>query len=226
MRAFRTPTIIYIDGFNFYYGALKGSPYKWLNFEALFKALFPDNQIVGIRYFTAPVNAAEGDPEQPLRQQLLFRALRTLPSVSIIEGHYLCHAKSMPLVNPTKDQRFAKVYQREEKGSDVNLASYLLLDGFQDKYECAIVVSGDSDLATPITMVRTFLKKKVGVLLPQHIAEHPGTGGPKKQLRRSAKLQQVASFFRNGIRAGVLAASLFPDTLEDAHGTFTKPSSW
>ncbi len=140
-----TPTMIYVDGFNLYYGALKGTPYKWLNFEALFARVFPKNRIVGIRYFTAPINALPSDPDQPLRQQRLFRALRTLPLLTIIEGHYLCHPKSMPLVNPPPGAKgFAQVLFTEEKGSDVNLASYLLLDGFKNAYDCAIVVSGDS----------------------------------------------------------------------------------
>ncbi|MBP7275756.1 MAG: NYN domain-containing protein [Kiritimatiellae bacterium] len=217
-----TPTMIYVDGFNLYYGALKGTPYKWLNFEALFARVFPNNRIVGIRYFTAPINALPSDPDQPLRQQRLFRALRTLPLLTIIEGHYLCHPKSMPLVNPPPGgNRFAQVLFTEEKGSDVNLASYLLMDGFKNAYDCAIVVSGDSDLATPITMARQELAKTVGVLLPQRLSNPP-----QRTRRRSARLQQVASFFRDGIRTGVLAASQFPSTLTDAHGTFTKPASW
>lgn len=106
-------------------------------------------------------------------------------------------------------------------GFNLYLASYLLMDGFKNAYDCAIVVSGDSDLATPITMARQELAKTVGVLLPQRLSNPP-----QRTRRRSARLQQVASFFRDGIRTGVLAASQFPSTLTDAHGTFTKPASW
>ena len=28
-------TYVYVDGFNLYYGAVKGTPYKWLNINAL-----------------------------------------------------------------------------------------------------------------------------------------------------------------------------------------------
>lgn len=214
-----TPTMIYVDGFNFYYGALKGTAYKWLNLSDCFSKVFPNNNIVGIRYFTAAINALPGDPDQPVRQQLLWRALRTLPNLSIIEGHYLSHPKNMPLASPGPGgTRFARVLFTEEKGSDVNLASYLLLDGFKNAYDCAIVVSGDSDLATPIEMVRNELGKTVGVLLPQR-ANQPNP-------RKSARLKQVASFFRDSIREGVLASSQFPATLTDATGTFTKPASW
>jgi len=54
-----------------------------------------------------------------------------------------------------------QVLNSEEKGSDVNLASYLLLDAFENDYEAAIIVSNDSDLAEPISLVRKKLRKKV-----------------------------------------------------------------
>ena len=214
-----TTTMIYVDGFNLYYGALKGTAFRWLNLYDCFCKIFPQNKIVGIRYFTAAINSFPRDPDQPSRQQLYWRALRTIPNLSIIEGHYLCHPKNMPLVRPLPNgQRFAQVHFTEEKGSDVNLASYLLLDGFKQSYDCAIVISGDSDLATPITMICEELGKTVGVLLPQLANQ--------MKRRKSARLKQVASFFRESIRPGVLATSQFSDTLTDAHGSFNKPASW
>ena len=62
------------------------------------------------------------------------------------------------------DLRTVEILDTEEKGSDVNLASYLLLDGFEDAYEMAVVVSNDSDLQLPIKMVRTTLEKTGGRL--------------------------------------------------------------
>jgi len=215
-------TIVYVDGFNLYYGALKRSPYRWLDLVKFFRAVFPQNDIVAVRYFTALINPQPGDLDQPLRQQLYLRALATRPEISVIHGHYLCHPKKMPLVTPdASGRRFADVLFTEEKGSDVNLASHLLMDGFRDRYECAIVVSGDSDLATPITMIRQELNKKVGVLLPQRLSD-----GPDFKLRKSAKLKSVATFFRQGVREGVLASSQFPSEITDATGTFHKPSNW
>jgi uncharacterized LabA/DUF88 family protein len=213
-------TMVYIDAFNLYYGALKGTTYRWLDLQKLMSNLYPAHQITGIKYFTARVNALPGNPDQPMRQQLYFRALRTLESVSIIEGHYLSHSKRMPLAKPpAKGSKTVKVIYTEEKGSDVNLATHLIFDGFKNAYDCAIVVSADSDLSTPIEMVSKELGKIVNVQIPQLI-----TG--KRKARRSAKLQQVASNYRSEIRAGVLAVSQFPDTLTDKVGTFTKPATW
>ena len=46
-------TFVYIDGFNFYYGAVKGTTYKWLNLKLLCENLLIKNKIAGIKYFTA-----------------------------------------------------------------------------------------------------------------------------------------------------------------------------
>jgi hypothetical protein len=58
-------TIVYVDGFNLYYGALKGSSLKWLDVEALCRATLPHEDVTVIRYFTAHVTgkADAGDPQ-------------------------------------------------------------------------------------------------------------------------------------------------------------------
>ena len=48
-------TRFYIDGLNLYYGALKGTPHKWLDLEAFAYRLTPHDQIDAVRYFTARV---------------------------------------------------------------------------------------------------------------------------------------------------------------------------
>lgn len=209
--ASRPKTIVYVDGFNFYYGCLKGTPHKWVNVARLCQLLLPQNDIRRIRYFTAQVAARPHDPDQPVRQQTYFRALRTLPNVDIILGHFLSHEVSMPMSPVTRPPKYVKVMKTEEKGSDVNLATYLLHDGFRGLYDTAVVITNDSDLVTPIKIVRESLGKKVGILNPH---KHP-----------SRALQQNCDFLKQ-IRKGVLNASQFPKTLTDATGTFSKPVGW
>ena len=67
---------------------------------------------------------------------------------------------------PATGPKTVQVMKSEEKGSDVNLATYLLVDAFDDEYETAVVVTNDSDLAEPIRLVRQKFKKKVLVLHP------------------------------------------------------------
>jgi hypothetical protein len=206
-------TIIYVDAFNLYFGALKGTPFKWLDLGSLFARLFPGNDIVGIKYFTARVRPLPSDPGQPNRQQIYWRALRSIQDLAIHEGHFLVHTVSMPLASPpAHGSRFVDVIKAEEKGSDVNLATQLLCDGFRNNFDTAILVTGDSDLVAPLRVVKEELGKTVGVVNPQ---------------RRPCKpLRDYASFYRQSIRAGVLRVSQFPQILTDANGNFHKPPTW
>jgi hypothetical protein len=205
-------TNVYIDGFNFYYGALRNTPYRWLNLEVVCQLLLPKNSISQIKYFTALVSARPNDLDQPLRQQLYLRALATLPKVSVHLGHFLSHEVTMALVVPPgHPQKYARVIKTEEKGSDVNLATHLLHDAHMGRFDVAVVVSNDSDLLEPIRIVRQELKKTVGLLNP-----HPNP---------SRALLPHIDFIKQ-IRPGVLRASQFPTTLTDIHGTFTKPAIW
>ena len=165
-----------------------------------------------IRYFTAAVTDRPGDPTAAQRQQAYLRALQTVPNLTIHYGHLLDKTKLRPLAErPRTGPRIVEILDTEEKGSDVNLASYLLMDAFEDDYEMAVVVSNDSDLQLPIQMARTKLGKQVGVYDPSR--------------RRSFQLDKAASWYRP-LRRGPLSASLFPDTVSDAQGPITKPRGW
>ena len=212
-------TFLYIDGFNLYYSAVKGTPLRWLNPVSLVARAFPRNKISLTKYFTARVAALPGDPGQPTRQQFYWRALRTLPAFEIILGEFRTRRVRAAVVNPPP--KTIEVFKIEEKGSDVNLAAHLLHDGFLGRYDAAIVVTGDSDLISPIKMVRTTLQKPVGVLNPQR-ASGPGRRPP----RRSAGLQHAASFYQDSITWAQLEAAQFPDTIADAEGTFHEPQAW
>jgi uncharacterized LabA/DUF88 family protein len=206
-------TIVYVDGFNLYYGAVKGTPYKWLNVFTLCKLLLPKNEIIKIKYFTAPVTARPSDPDQPNRQQLFFRALQTIPGLEIIYGHFLSHEIMMPLAHPKPGgPKHVRVIKTEEKGSDVNIATHMVNDGYKGLYRVAILVSNDSDLVEPVKIVRNELKLPVGVL-------NPFVNTPSFDLRKHAT-------FVKPIRTGVLSASQFPPLMNDATGVFSKPPSW
>ena len=123
-------TYIYVDGFNLYYGALKNSPWKWLDLFALFQEILqPHHQILNIKYFTARVSGTPGDPGKPRRQHVYLRALQHYrPEVQFHFGHFLSHNVRLPLATPTARERTAEVVKTEEKASDVNLAVHLLND--------------------------------------------------------------------------------------------------
>ena len=206
-------TYVYVDGFNLYYGAVKGTPYKWLDIRKLCELLLPKHQIVRIKYFTARVSGRLGDPDQPTRQQTYLRALATVPNIEVIYGHFLTNVSSMPEAGspPGGPVKYVKVIKTEEKGSDVNLATHLLWDGFRKQYEAAVLVTNDSDLLEPVRIVRRELQLVVGILNPHRKA--------------SRVLAREASFVKQ-IREAALKASQFPPSLKDAHGVVTKPAAW
>jgi uncharacterized LabA/DUF88 family protein len=209
-------TNVYVDGFNLYYGSLKGTPYRWLDIHALCEYIFPNNDIKRARYFTAIVKARPQDPQQPVRQTTYLRALHTLSNLSIHEGEFYANTVRMPLAFPTPGgPTTVEVIKSEEKGSDVNLATWLLLDAFRKEYEAAIVISNDSDLAEPIVQVRREFGVKVVVLHPLRPVALPQKPHPNYKLVKSVILPEAA-----------LPHCQFPASLSDVHGHFAKPPGW
>lgn len=205
-------TIVYVDGFNLYYGAVKNTPYKWLNLSLLCNNLLPNFNIVKIKYYTARVKARPSDPGQPVRQQTYLRALQTIPDLEIVYGQFLQSTVRMMLaIPPKRGSKFAEVIKTEEKGSDVNIAAHMIHDAHLGQYDVAVIVSNDSDLAEPVRLVRHELNKTVGMLNPHR--------RPSYALKKHVK-------FIKPIRKGVLRVSQFPQTLQDASGTFHKPKKW
>jgi len=216
-------TNVYIDGFNFYYGAVKGTAYKWLNYRSLCEALFPQQTISRIRYFTALPKGLPHDPYVGDRHSLFLRALRTIPNFEIHMGRFADREEVLPQFplayhnnsDPNKyPPLMVKVRKSEEKRSDVNLATYLLLDCFNSDFTDAVVMSNDSDLSEPIRIVTRTLGKRVTVVNPQ---------------RRNGvafELKQAATAYIQRVNTSLLATSQFPSTLTDGNGSFTKPPTW
>ncbi len=208
----KVDTYVYVDGFNLYYGCLKDTPYRWLNISKLCTMLLPECNIKYIRYFTALVTPTPNDPQKLQRQLTLIRALKTISNLSVHYGYFLTHSVWRPLANsPKKPPEMVKVLDTKEKGSDVNLATYLLMDGFKKDYQMAIIISNDSDLTEPIKLTIEQLGLSVGVLHPHRTP--------------STQLSQAASFYRP-IRERALKMSIFPPILIDSYGTITKPINW
>ena len=203
---------IYVDGFNLYYGCLRNTPYRWLDLANLCRIFLPAHGVNRIRYFTAPLIPRLTNPGQTQRQQTYLRALQTIPNLSIHLGHFTTNNVPMRLALPSSgNQRTAVVLKSEEKGTDVNIASYLLLDAFDGDCELAVLISNDSDLSTPLQIVKERFGLRVGILNPHR--------------NRSQTLATIADFYRT-IRKGPLSTSQFPDLMQDASGTFAKPMGW
>ncbi|MDE2236170.1 MAG: NYN domain-containing protein [Gammaproteobacteria bacterium] len=212
MKGRQHRTIVYVDGFNFYYGAVRGTSWKWLDPVALFhKVLGPENKLKLIKYFTARVQPSPSDPDVNVRQDTYLRALQAhCPLVELYFGHFLRHPVRMEHVNPPPAS--VEVWKNEEKGSDVNLALHLLNDAWQNAYDCAVVVSNDSDLAEALRLVKAQNHKLIGLVTP---------GAPAR--KTSYQLRQHANFIKP-IRKWMLEQSQLPDIIPGT--TIRKPASW
>lgn len=205
-------THIYVDGFNLYYRALKGTPFKWLDLRRLFQTVLrPHHRIERIKYFTARVTGTPDDRSQPQRQDVYLRALQhQIPELEIYFGHFLSHPVRALLAQAGGNRRFVEVLKAEEKGSDVNLAVHLLNDAWLDRYECAVVVSNDSDLAEAMRLVKEHTGKAIGLITP-------GSSNASRQLLKHAD-------FTRRIRLSALRMSQLPDPIPGT--TIRKPNRW
>ena len=255
-------TRVYVDGFNLYYGALKGTQYKWLDPVGLTASLLPREYVIDrLRYFTARVSG-KVDPRAPARQRVHLKALATLPEVDIHYGRFLSKTAWRPLANlPVANRRIdaprpatlpegyhrvvgerprmlpvghypnrrrgyegasrrprppipnaviAEFHSMEEKGSDVNLAAYLLNDAWMNLFEAAVVVSNDTDLVVPIRMVIEERQRPVFIVCPGRSQIAP-------------QLRQVASHVRH-VRPAMLRAAQLPDSIPGTD--IRKPEHW
>ena len=210
-------TNFYIDGFNLYYRAIKSRfpQYKWLDIQSFCQSLLPEHEVKRVRYFTALLDSSFSDPDVAFRQKTYLRALRTLGKVEIHYGRFETRRRSMPLWEPSPNEpRRVWIRRTEEKRSDVNLATYLLLDACDDDFDEAVVISNDSDLMEPIKAVRDKFNKPIGVVNPD-IAK-----------RRSADLQGAGSWSFPTIYRRYLRDNQLPYEITDDIGVFYKPPSW
>jgi len=172
------------------------------------EAILPsDYDICAINYFTARVSDTEKDPGLSTRQDVYLRALSAyIPEFKVHFGHFSRKTKRLLVADPPPNR--IKVWHVEEKGSDVNLAVHLLNDAWHDKYECAIVISNDSDLVEGINLAKA-RGKIVGIITTKNKA--------------TAKLMSVASFHLR-LDKDYLKNCLLPDTIPGT--TIRKPDEW
>lgn len=217
-----TRTIVYIDGFNLYYRALKGTPHKWLDIAALSQAVLPSACVLErINYYTAHVSGRT-DATAPARQHAYLRALLTVPQVKIHYGNFLVSQKWAGLVSPPQlrppfalpaeaSPEVAYVWKTEEKGSDVNLGVHLVRDACLGLFDMAAILTNDTDLVEPIRIVTQERGLPVTLLAP--CAKH------------AASLAKVATDIRH--IGPYIGPCHLPDTVTLPDGRqVRKPANW
>ena len=198
--------IAYVDGYNLYYG-LRAKGWKrfyWLNIQALVRQfLKPHQTLIATKYFTTVVTQPESKRK---RQAVFLEALQTLPDFRIYYGQFLSETIVCRQCGHT-------YITHHEKMTDVNISVELMADAFQDKFDVALLVSADSDLAGLVqTIRRLFPSKRVVAVFP------PG--------RSSYALKQASSGVLH-IGHVELSKSLFPEKVIKPDGVvLQRPAQW
>lgn len=197
--------IAYVDGFNLYFGLVEAGfeRFKWLDLNKLVNNLLkPNQELVEIKYFTSHVS---NNPDKVKRQNIFIEALESV-GVKIFYGKY----QSMPI----ECKRCGDIRMSfNEKMTDVNIATQMLIDGFDNKYDMAMLISGDSDLVPPIKAIHEkYPNKRVFVIFP-----------PKRYNN------SIALVARGSMVLGrkKIAESQFPDKVKKKDGfVLKKPKEW
>jgi hypothetical protein len=168
--------------------------WRWLDVRGLAADLvsrrgsWKGAQVQRVVYCTARVDGTS-NPGGQVDQDIYLKALAAAGSVDHIEyGTYVARVKTAPLAvkdrngrpklvapawpvmiqddgGPVSEAVFMVSYaNREEKGSDVNVAAHLLLDVLGGAVDGALVISNDSDLRFPVEQARQ--RVPVGVVNP------------------------------------------------------------
>lgn len=197
--------IVYIDGFNLYFGIKSRgwARYLWLDIYQMSNSLLKRDQIlVRVKYFTSRIRLPH---DKAARQNAFLEALQTLPDVDIFYGNYQINKKSCTNCG-------AISHIRNEKMTDVNIATEMLTDAFQDKFDTALLISADGDLTTPVERIANTVGKRIVVIYPPD--------------RRSFSLEKVATAHMS-LGKGHLASSQFPRQVKKADGFMLhRPLEW
>ena len=147
-------TIVYIDGFNFYYGLRNKSrmdanwkKFYWIDFVKLSEQFLMNGEVLEkVKYFTAPPL----NRNKQSRQSALFKANSLLNEdrFEVIRGKYYdkqitCSGCGISFSKP------------EEKRTDVNISVNMVGDSALGLVDKIILISADSDLVPPLEFIKT-----------------------------------------------------------------------
>ncbi len=229
-------TAVYVDGYNLYYGRLRGTAFKWLDLVKLFDDLLArrdqSEKLAKLYLFTAPALAtfASHGNASVEAQAAYHRALKSKYE-DRFETIYGTHSFDrsgtlLPVYVPgqpfDRTQR-TRVWKLEEKKTDVNLALHMYRDACKGLYDRIILVSNDSDAEPALEALRSdFPHIMRGVVMPIR----PVVSSSAAHRRPSGSLAKQADWTLSHLADDVLAAAQLPDTIPTRKKPIRKPPHW
>jgi len=156
--------IVFIDGNNLFHRSRSFYHTHLVDIEKLSKTLCcPNRHLKQIRYYYSPFVVEVGEKAARL-QQAYIESISKISNIELIEGKYI--RKPIVLSRKTLDKIKEFVNPGElityiEKRTDVNIAVDIVT--MYPEYDCAILISTDSDFAPIATYIQTMPKKKIQV---------------------------------------------------------------
>ncbi len=197
--------IAYIDGFNLYHAIddLRRPALKWVDLWALTVSLARGGEnVTEVNYFSAYATWL------PTAHQRHIEYVKGLEHAGVT-----CHMGHFKSKSRTCRSCGAQWIQHEEKETDVHMAARIVVDACEDRYDRAIIITADSDLAPALSIVRTrFPEKQLFVVAP------PGRHNHARSLKT-----------RLTLTPGRLASCLLPaSALDPSTGRtlFTRPNNY
>lgn len=223
-------TIVYVDGYNLYYGCLKHTDYKWLDLMSFFKKILheqnPAIEIITVKYFTADIKAkvaSRGQAAQ-ISQTHYHNALTHLypQEIQIIKGYYSLEKARLPCYQKPIDKRNrVDVWKLEEKQTDVNIALEAYRDAAKSLVDQLVFVSNDTDLEPVLKALNhDFGHLPLGVVIPILKTNRTKRPGNKR-------LSNYAEWTRKSIREDELKNSQLPAKIaRNGKKPICKPKYW
>ncbi|WP_224784974.1 antitoxin Xre/MbcA/ParS toxin-binding domain-containing protein [Marinihelvus fidelis] len=230
---------MYVDGYNFYYGCLKGTSFKWLDLVKLFEEQILPSILIpnqsnppvlafhdpAVKFFTAKIiERAARSTDSVSSQARYHTALRKTHGqrLELIEGYYAINEAKAKLIDAEDPKKWprdcseAPYWKLEEKQSDVNLALNLYHDALTGEIDHAVVVTNDTDVAPAMKFVRSNTNVIVGLIVPScDNTRKPNTA-----------LTDLAHWVRRSVTEKELLKSQLPRVVQGGKRPTSKPVSW
>lgn len=229
-------TAVYIDGYNLYYGRLRGTRFKWLDIVQFFDTLLAqrdqNEKLVRVKLFTAPALAtfATHGAASVEAQSAYQRALKAIHGerFEAINGNHSFDKNGALLPafvagQPYDRENRVRVWKLEEKKTDVNLAISLYRDASQGLFDRIILVSNDSDAEPALAAIRQdFPHIMIGVVMPIH----PPVPGAGTHRRASGSLANHAHWILANMVDDQLCNAQLPEKIATKKKPILKPNHW
>lgn len=209
-------SVVYIDGFNFYYGLLHERPdLKWLNYQRLAELLRPNDDILQVKLFSALVDADKPVSEKRDRQKRLFHAMALQSKFKLILGKFGARERECLVHSCPKRQKF---WTLEEKQTDVNIAINMVRDVSQLNPQVMVLISGDVDLLPALEEVKRLDRSiHLAIYIP----------APEQEFKHRRKDEFGKFGLVKPIPEKYLRMAQFPDKVPDGKGGFIeRPKAW